>query len=339
MKGFCRVAFLAVLSLLCFASLGGITQSIALTDEEIHLHIFPYSSLQHDTTPYGGMLYLWFVFRGVDGPLDASDFTSEPTFSSMSISCSYSPDNSTNNIQFHVVLDTSVVGVSAGRVEADIMKAKVEDLFEVALPYTGNSTISGLTYYRYEIDECPAIQKFRDLFMQLKPSTGFGQVITPALIGNKVSISFSLGMDEGLPKWSMKAFITYPDYFPYGSDREFTVSLKALAGYSGTIQPSPEAAASTLEIFIIQSIEYRLLSLETTPPQMQMQQSGKAPDLTWVYSATIKDSGVEDLAIHFRIVPPPSTDPTNIIVLIGIVTVAILSVTVFIIKKRRNMLK
>ncbi len=338
MNKLCRVAFLTVLSLLCLASLSGITQSIALTEEQIYLYVFPYGGQPVTADPYGGEIYLIFVFSGVDGPLDASDFTNEPSFEGMTIGCSYSLDNSTDATTIYVSLDTSVDGVSVGRMKADIMKEKVENHFEIAsLPYTEESTTNDVTSYTYEINECPDTQKFRDALLQLKPSTGFGQIITPALIGNNVTIYFILGMDEGLPEWTIEALIHYPNYFPYSTDREYTVSLKTLAGYSGTIQSSPEASASTLEIYISQTKEYQLLSIEATPSQMQMQQHGTAPWLYWTSSRTITGSSVDDLAIHFRLVSPGYMDPITILMLIGAAAaaIAVVVIVIFVIWRRR----
>jgi len=323
--------FPSVLILFCLASLSVSAQNIALAnaasswsyEEEISLEIRPPS----------GQVLLAFIFTNVSGlPLDISDFTNEPSFISIVVSCTNSPDD--NRTVVMVGLNTSIVSVSLGKLKADIMKTKVEDLFGVTLPYTGNFTSDSTVTYSYRINDCPSIQKFRDVFIELKPSDGFGKIITPSSIGNYVAFMFMFHNGD-LPYWTVGATLNYPNYFSYGLGQECTISLKGLTGYSGTIQSSPESSKSTLHISISQvDKDYKLISFDTAPSQMDKTQGTYGGGTSLMFEKITTGSSVDDLSLHFKIVSPNYIDPTTIAIYVGIVVVVVLGIVVFIIRRK-----
>lgn len=325
--------FPSILILFYLISLSVSAQNIALTnavsyenhDESISLGINPSS----------GYVSLVFMFTNVSFPLDISDFENEPSFTNITVSCTHSPDS--NNTLVNVGLNTAIVSISQGKLKADLIKVKFENFFGVSLPYRVNFTDGNTVYYSYNIAECPSIQKFREVLLECKPSEGFGKVITPTLIGNYVQITFDLTINPLI--WQLGVGVSNPNNFQYGLDKEFTVSLKALTGYSGTIQSSPESSQSTLSIHISQVAgQYKLTSLETTPSQMVETQNTYTGGSTFTFIKTITGSSVDDLSIHFKIVSPNYIDPTTIAMYVGIVVVvvAILSIVVFIIKREKK---
>jgi hypothetical protein len=317
-----------VIIVFCFILLG--SQYIALTNIASYENYE--ESISLEIRPYNGQVLLGFSFTNVSGPpLDISDFINEPSFISITVLGTYSPDD--NRTVVIVALNTTTVNVSQGKLKADIMKVKFENFFDVILPYTGNSTTGSTVTYIYRIDESPSIQRFRDAFLASKPSQGFGKMITSTLIGNYVSIFFNLKREGDSLVWWVVATVNYPHYFEKNIGQEYTIGLKGLTGYSGIIQSSPESSKSTLNIGISQvDADYKLISLETTPSQMTTSQGTYLGITSFDFEKTITGS-VDDLSLFFRIVSSNYIDPT-IIVAFGIVAVTILGIIGYVIWKK-----
>ena len=120
--------------------------------------------------------------------------------------------------------------------------------------------------------------------------------------------------------------------------REYTISLKALTGYSEAIQSSPLSSNSTLRIIISQvENKYKLASLETTP-EMEKTENEVQDTTNILFQKTITGSSVEDLSIHFKIVSPNYIDPTTIGIIVGVVAIPVaIGIVVFTIRKKRSL--
>lgn len=284
-----------------------------------------------EISPWSGLLGLGFMFANVSGPFDTSDIASDPSFLGSMVLGTYSPDD--NRTVIMISLNTSeIASVSQGRLKADMLKTKLENFFNISLPYTGNSTYGDTVQYFYRIDECPVIQRFGNIFLEHRPSDGFGEIVTPDLLENYVAISFNLIRKGNLLEWWISATINYPEHFEMDIGKEYTVSLKDLTGYSETIQASSESSNSILHISISQvDKEYKLESLETAP-DMEKRQGTYGAVTTFMFEKTITSSSVDDLSIRFKIVSPRSvdqySDQTTIAVVVGIVVVAIVGIAV-----------
>jgi hypothetical protein len=137
--------------------------------------------------------------------------------------------------------------------------------------------------------------------------------------------------------WTVSASINYPAYFDMKIGNEYTISLRELANYSESIQSSPESSNSTLSISITQvDNKFKLISLETTPFQMEKWQGTYLGVTTFMFEKTITGSSVDDLSIHFKIVSPNYIDPTTIAIVFGVVAVTILGPVGLIIWKKRK---
>jgi hypothetical protein len=291
-----------------------------------------------------GKVLLGFWFINVSEPFDTSDFASEPSFISLHIVGINSPDD--NRTVITVILNASeIVGISDGKLRADLLKTKFEIFFDVVIPYDGNHTYEDRVFYNYIVYECPSIQKFRNTFLEHKPSEGFGEIVTPDLIENYVGISFDLTRKGDSLEWWITATLNYPDHFEMSYGKEYTISLKELTGYSETIQSSPLSSNSTLHIGISQldrkldSIEpFKLISFKTTPSQMEKWQGAYGIVTSFFFDKTITGSSVDDLLLRFTIVSPEYIDPTNPRVIIGVVVAiaAILGIVGFAIRRKRR---
>lgn len=326
---------LIMLVLLCLISLRVNPQLVAVTNA-VSSNIGEYEEcISLDVRPYNGWVGIEFIFTNVSGPLDISDFASEPSFIMITVVGTRSLDD--NRTAVLVILNhTSVGSISQGKLKADILKAKFENLFNISLPYDSNFTFSGSVTYSYKIDESPTIQKFRDVFLEHKPSQGFGEIVTPALIENDVAISFTLMRVGDSLGWMVGASVIYTNYFEMNLDQEYNISLRELTGYSEAIQSSPESSKSTLNILTSQvNKDYKLISFNTVPSGMDKRKGGSGTVTSFMFEKTITGSSVEDLSIYFKIVSPNYIDPTIIAIAVGIAIVAVLGIAGFIIKKKR----
>jgi len=233
-----------------------------------------------------------------------------------------------------ISLNATIVSILQGKLKADIIRTKFENFFNVTLPYNGNLTSGSTVVYTYGVNESPTIPKFRNAFLDSKPSQGFGKIITPNLIGNYVSITFSLMRKGDLSVWRVTATVNYPHYFEKNIGQEYTIGLKELTGYLETVQSSTESSRSTLHIRIDQvDGDYKLISFETTPSQMTTSQGTYFGVTSFDFEKTIIGS-VDDLSLHFKIVSPNYIDPIIITIVVSILVVAVLGIMGFIIKKR-----
>jgi hypothetical protein len=236
---------------------------------------------------------------------------------------------------------SEVAGISDGKLIADSLKTKFENFFDIEIPYDGNHTYEDRVFYGYILYECPGIQRFRNTFLEYKPSEGFGKIVTPDLLENYIAIGFHLLRMEDSLEWRITATPNFPKHFEMNLGQEYTISLKGLTGYSETIQSSPLSSNSTLHISISQldkkldSTEpFKLISFRTTPSQMEKWQGTYGIVTSFFFDKTITGSSVNDLAISFKIVSPNYIDPTTIAMVAGIAIVVILGIAVFIIKRK-----
>ena len=124
-----------------------------------------------EINPWNEQVGLGFMFTNVSGPFDTSDFANEPSFIGLTVMGTYSPDDSRTGIVIN--LNTSeIVSISQGRLIADILKTEIEDFFDIILPFSSNFTFGDTVSYFYVINECPVIQKFRNVFLVF-PKTNF----------------------------------------------------------------------------------------------------------------------------------------------------------------------
>lgn len=326
---------LIMLVLLCLISLRARSQLVT-TPNTVSTNTGGYEEcVSLIVRPDTGWVGLEFIFNNVSGPLDISDFASEPSFIKIMVVGARKPDDNRTSVLV-TLNNTSVGSISQGKLKADILKAKFENFFDISLPYCENFTHDDIVAYGYSIYESPTIQKFRDVFLEHKPSQGFSQIATPALIGNDVTISFSLKRNGDYFEWMSIAIVDYTNYFEMKLGQEYNVSLRELTGSSEVIQSSPESLESTLNIRIFQvNKDYKLISLVTAPSEMEKRKGTSGTVTSFTFEKTITGSSVEDLSIYFKIVSPIYIDPTIIVIAVGIVFVAVLGITGFIIKKTR----
>ena len=257
-------------------------------------------------------------------PLNTSDLTTEPSFISAVASGSASLYHRGHYGGYYgswlgcyargeIVLNTTIVSVSQGKLKADIFMAKFENLLNITLPYNRTTTSGDKVSYIYEIrkNEYP-IQKFRDAFLEHKPSQGFNKIITPTLLERAQAISFSLEKETSNLTSETEVDIKYPNYITdewYGwLGKEYTISLRDLAEYSGPIKASPYSTKSTLRMSIHYNHPEELRVFETIPSQMEISTHSTSylgfRDYDIYFEKDITGGGVEDLFIRFKYVVP-----------------------------------
>ena len=283
--------------------------------------------------PKIGFVGVELVFINVDGPLNIWDLERPDLIMGVTIIGIYSPDG--NSTLFMASLNAALVNKLEGRLMADSLKEKFEDVFNVTVPYVGNYTQDSMLTYRYETDECP-IQRFREQFLKYTPSHGFGELVTPSLLENYERITFSLKRDDGGLSWTNSITVSYYNYFETEMDREYTISLRELANYSDVIWASPQSSKSTVIIAINQvDEEFQLISIETTPSRMEETKTTPEEGVTiFRFEKTITSSNINDLSIRFKVVPP-RYDYTPIIIAIS-ATAAALGIIGFMVRRKRR---
>lgn len=322
---------LVTLILLCFTALGFNCPEARVTNAVFSNAGRYEERIALGASPQDGFVGLEVTFTNVSGPLDISGLESLIDLQIVGI-CE--PDR--NWTLFVVGLNATVVSIPEGRLRADILKAQFENIFNMTIPYVANFTGDDVVAYRYEADEC-RIQKLRELFLEHRPSQGFGKIVTPTLLENYEHINFWWRREFGNLGWKISLAVIYFNHIKVTLDQEYSISLRELAGYSQTIQASPESSNSTLAIGITQvDKEFKLTSIEITPPQMvKISAPPSQPGVTvfW-FEKTITGGSVDDLSIHFKIVSPDYVDPTTIAITLVVVAVTIFGPIVLI--KRRK---
>jgi len=262
-----------------------------------------------------GSLRVSFGFTdGVRLPINTSDFATEPSFTSVSVSgqspYAYGWWKDYANVRVRVDLKTTFISISEGKLKADMLVAEFEKLLKITLLYYGNDTWrDSATYYYKAENPSSALQKLKDAFLEYRPSQGFDKVVTPNLLDDRTSISFSLEKEAEKLMWKTGVEFYIPHYVSeewFGwLGNEYTISLKELADYSGNITASPYSTKSTLSLwFIIESAFLQIIPkeevrcLEIVPSQMNVSRDGE------VFERDITGGSVEDLYIRFKWVMP-----------------------------------
>ena len=303
-----RTSTLLILIIPCLISLSVNSQNATLTNavssnnecgEEIRLICRGMGSLE---------VLFWFT-NVIRLPINASDFTTEPSFISIRV------HGSTDHYGYcyangRVILNTTIVGVSQGKLKSDSLMAKFENLLNISLPYNRTTTWDDKVSYLYKIGKNEySTQKFVDVFLEYKPSQGFDKIVTPTLLDNRVDISFSLERETVDLTWKTEVYVYIPDYIPetwFGwFGKEYSISLKELADYSGNIISSPNSTKSTLSIrFSIPGAFLQIFPheevrcLDIAPSEMNVSRRGE------VFEKDITGDSVEDLYIRFKWVVP-----------------------------------
>ncbi len=270
--------------------------------------------------PSDGYVVTTIIFSNFAGPFETSDFTSEPSFIELhffggnlpparAIHWNFFPPIGTMATGLSVTLNKTNLGeISEGRLVADSMKKKFEDRWEIPLPYVNNSETTETITYTYLLNECPIFQELKDLFFELKPPSGFGDVVTPDFFGDYGAIGFLLN-PEGHPNtWNIKVTSVFNHQFSPDLLQEHSISVKELTGHTGIIESSPDASASHLRIFVFHDpSEYTITSCVTTPPRISPRSRTINDIPVLEFHQNLRGSQASDIALRFRIEPssPP----------------------------------
>lgn len=299
--------------------------------------------LSLEVTPQSGDVSLTFTFTGMTGPFDPQDLLNNSLVGRVTISGWRMPTFD----EASVFVGLAGINVLKGKPIADAIVAEFERVSGLTIPYFGNMTSTGpggdeYPAYSYRIIGQFPIQRFRDIFLEHKPSEGLGTILSPSLFSNYLIMSFDLVRKGNLLEWTIVAQIHYPKYFETRIDGEYAIGLRDLVGYgSKLIQVSPRSSKSTLRILLYQADkEHKIIPLDALPLAMTERREVspiRQGVTTLSFERTISaGERIDDLSIRFRIVSPYYIDPTTIATVSIVVGMAILGLAVFIVRKRRS---
>ena len=235
-------------------------------------------------------------FDGVEGPVPASEFLDEPSFMGMTVSIGYHGDGEVTSVS--VMLNGSKITEEQGYRIARDLKRKIEKAFNLYLPYKETQGSFDTLYHDFEVEECPPRGEIANLLGN-SLTQGFGQVVIPLLTSRNVTVDFWL-----LESWTSTIRYSH-ERFNIVLDQEYTISLKEMTGYSGTIRSSPEASHSTLRVNFLIPKGARLEIIEAAPPQMAITQEQTEANLY----ADVTGLSIDDLSIRFKMVRGELIDP------------------------------
>ena len=270
-----------------------------------------------------------FRFIGAGFPLSPSEFVGESGFLAIRASTVCSRDD--NYTEIVVELNSSRIASKAqGRLIADALAHKLEALFESSIPLNHSLDRLDHVVYRYR-SEFPATDKFADVLLR-QEMEGFGDILAPTLLDENVSISFQLLELRDSSVW-MASVGLYLAGFGVVSGEEYIISLKEMTGYTGLIEPKPQASSSILRLNVDQnSAGYVLIPLGSVPDMAMKQQT---PRLV-TFHTDITGTSADDLSIRFKIVPSTTISPIIIALAIVFSLAAALLVTELIMRKKRR---
>jgi hypothetical protein len=295
---------------------------------------------------------LSFILTSPFGPLDTFDFTGEPSFISLTVTCypllqHYSTEIHLTPYDFVVYNVSSATEVviyldrseQQGRSKADAFKEKIEELLNVYLVYDEilSSSLSSLgTVCYYYISQVPAIEDLWDAF-QRQEFQGLSKLISSGLDCKNVQMTLSLEKRGSSYMWSYQILDGWLKRFSVELEQEYTISLSEMLGHVGDIRSASEALASNLYFTIntnitlaTQSRPCVLVPVETMPEMIATQD-----DLDRItFHADVTGVSIGDFMLRFKIVEK-GYDLTTICAA-ALIIGASLIVVVFIIKRRRR---
>jgi len=263
-----------------------------------------------------------FGFDGVEGPVPASEFLDEPSFTVITVSIGYRGDREVTSVS--VMLNGSkITGKQGYRIARDL-KRKIEKALNLYLPYKETRGSLDTLYYDFEVEDCPPREEIANLLRNSLPQ-GFGQVVIPLLTSRNVTVDF----------WLWESWTTTIRYYPQGFninlDQEYTISLKEMTGYLGTIRSAREASYSTpnVGVFYIPR-DMRLQIIEAAPPQMAITREQTEVNLY----ADVTGLSIDDLSIRFKMVRGELIEPAALGIILIQAAMMCLAAYVFLRKRR-----
>lgn len=218
-----------------------------------------------------------------------------------------------SNLDVAVVFDSSQIkSIEEGRLIAETIMGKIENLWGINFSYTGHSVIVSQmqgesvneTNYSYKAEE-RSLQKLREILLHYCPFEGFGEIPHSMNFWGYNNVSLNLKLDEqGNPVWDIRFTLNYPEYFYVEANQEYTVSLKELTGCAEPIQPVSGSSNSYLSLSVPLAEHYQLKIIRHVPEQMRV-----GWDFNY-FTKYLRDESVDDLSLTFSFVPaqaPPTT--------------------------------
>jgi hypothetical protein len=246
---------------------------------------------------------LSFYWENIRSPPFEISYLYEPSFVSLSISGG--PMYVSSGAWVSITLVN--ISVEEGKSIADSLCKELDDILDTSLAYVSNRSSDSFSIYSYNASYCPE-GNLRDIFLEHKPSPGFGEILTPSPVQREGGWSFSIGLEKigkGLFVWNIDAsrlFTISP--FQMEMNSEYAVSLKEIIGYGGSIESSFLASNSEIILRIYQrNTDFWLVNIETTP-QMNLSKTSNNGWTAFDFSKTITNGSIEDLAIRFTCIPP-----------------------------------
>jgi len=257
---------------------------------------------------------LWLEVSSPDGSFRASEFTSEPSFVSLSIISTTgltiirSEDYNFNyTTEVHININFTTLGnAGQGRIVADALKRKIENRFQVFLTYSqylSQIAISGFGEYVY-ISDVPILDQLQFEFSR-QDLPGLSQLLSSNIIAGDAQVRMRLEKIDGSFLWSYQVFGFSKKLFQANFGQECTVSLNDILSRTGTINSAPGAHSSSVYVRIsLDNDTFTFVPIGTEPAMSRIESN---PDQILFYTNVTGES-FYDVAIRFKVVL--GADPT-----------------------------
>jgi len=285
-----------------------------------------------------------FKVSSLNGPFSVIDFTGEFSFVNLYVECNpsivklvlegptviYTFNYST---MVKVCLNrTRLTGFAQGKIKADVLKRKFENLFDVFLFYEENASqflLTGIVEYYY-ISEVPVVDKLWNAFLK-QEYPGFSELFSANLNIRNMNIRLRLDKIGDQHLWLYEISGFGGRLFPISFNKEYTVSVNEILGHVGAIGSAPGASSSNIVISLhVGKGNYTFVPLETAP---EMTKTLVTPEQI-IYQTDIAGSSCNDIKIRFKIIE--SGDNATTVYVAAIILGAFSCITgIFLLRRHR----
>jgi hypothetical protein len=284
-----------------------------------------------------------FSVSSSNGPLDTSEFASEPSFVSLTVSSGYGmtivhiteDQNVTFSTEVQIFLNrTRLSSEQQGKLIADALKRKIEDLLNIFLIYdkvrSQIPSTSDVTHHYY-ISGVPVVEELRNIF-QSQEFPGLSELFSSDLSIGNADVQLGLEKIGNSYRWSYRIIGGWGGIlFQMSFDHEYTISLNEILSHVGVISSASTASASNIYIEVFTgNANWTFISLETVPEMSRTQDTSE--QIT--FHADITNSSVDDIRLRFKIIES-GNDLTTIYVAAAILGVLSCIIGFYFLRRRR----
>ncbi len=252
----------------------------------------------------------WLEVSSPDGPFNASEFSDEPSFVSLSIESNLGLVTrilDDFNVTYYTLIQINLNPANAeqGKVVADALKRKIENYFQIFLlynEYLSQAAESGSSGNYVYIGDVPIVDKLQLEFLR-QDLPGLSQLLTSDPAVGDAQVRLGLKKIGGSFLWSYQVIGFSKKLFHVNYGQEYTVSLNEILNRTETINSAAGAHSSKIYFRIfLEDINFTFVPLGTEPV-MSNTQTGQS-----LFYANVTGDSFYDVNLRFKVVQ--GTDPT-----------------------------